>query len=153
MNRIFRKRGDTWQELPGRAIDIQAGEDGSVWILGKNNVPYKWNEKKYEWIAVSGQGQKITIHQDGSPIISNKNDEVFIWKNESWAQLPGRAGDIASGNGYLFAVGNSGTPFMWSESDNDWVELSGTAKKIAVGGGNIFLLTDGNEILKGKIPS
>jgi hypothetical protein len=34
---------DMYWQMPGAAIDIGAGADGSVWIVGTDNHPYKWN--------------------------------------------------------------------------------------------------------------
>ena len=33
---IFKREGDNWRCMPGRANDIGIGGDGSVWIIGTN---------------------------------------------------------------------------------------------------------------------
>jgi hypothetical protein len=76
-NEIFKRQGGNWREMPGQAIDIGAGADGSVWIIGDNESIYQWNESAFDWQQVSGSGRRIDVAADGTPWIVNDNNDIF----------------------------------------------------------------------------
>ena len=55
---IFKREGDNWRCMPGRANDIGIGGDGSVWIIGTNICGdggfgiWKWTGK--DWMTFDG---------------------------------------------------------------------------------------------------
>jgi hypothetical protein len=74
---IYQRRGNNWQQMPGTAIDIAAGQD-DVWIVGDNEAIYKWNESAFSWQQVSGSNaRRIAVASDGRPWIINDDNRIF----------------------------------------------------------------------------
>ena len=60
--------------MPGRARDIGAGNDGSVWIIGTNKTPggygiYRWNGSS--WGTVPGGAVAVAVDQGGNGWVVN----------------------------------------------------------------------------------
>lgn len=145
-NEVFRLRGQNWQQLPGRAKDIGAGADGSVWIIGQNGSPYKWNESGYAWEQVSGTAAKISVLADGTPVVVNAKEEVYRLRGQNWQQLPGRAKDIAAGaDGSIWIIGENDSPYRWNDDGYAWEQKQGKGVQLAVAGPGIPLLVNASE--------
>lgn len=143
---VFRLRGQNWQQLPGRAKDIGAGADGSIWIIGTNDSPYKWNENGYAWEQAGGTVVRISVLPDGVPVILNAKEEVYRLRGQNWQQLPGRAKDIAAGaDGSIWIIGENGSPYRWNESGYAWEQKQGTGVQLAIAGPGIPWLVNVKE--------
>ena len=76
--------GSAWEQLPGFGTDISIGADGSVFLLGKKNVPgghevYEWNGSG--WTKLEGAtGVKITIDPSGNPWLVDSNNYIRRYK-------------------------------------------------------------------------
>lgn len=147
---VFRLRGQNWQQLPGRAKDIGAGADGSIWIIGTNDSPYRWDENGYAWVQQSGTGVRISVLPDGTPVILNAKEEVFRLRGQNWQQLPGRAKDIAAGSdGSIWIIGENGSPYRWNEDGYAWEQKQGTGVQLAIAGPGIpWLVNAGQEVFR-----
>ena len=147
---IFRRRGQNWQQLPGRAKDIGAGADGSIWIIGTNDSPYKWNENGYAWEQAGGTGTRITVLPDGIPVIKNAKEEVFRLRGQNWQHLPGRATDVAAGaDGSIWIIGENESPYRWNDDAYAWEQKQGHGVQIAIAGPGIpWLVNAGEEIFR-----
>ncbi len=141
--RIFRMKGEGWQELPGEAKDIGVGVDGSVWVMGnsegsKDGTCFKWDEKEWKWIKLTGAGVIIEVDPNGVAYIVNKKGGIFRKKGTTWQQLPGEAQDIGIGvDGSIYVVapseeGKSGSIYKWEEKDWKWNKITGSGIKITV---------------------
>lgn len=143
-NEVFRLRGQNWQKLPGRAKDIGAGADGSIWIIGQNGSTYSWNEDGYAWEQAGGTAEKISVLPDGTPVVVNAKEEVFRLRGQNWQQLPGRATDIAAGaDGSIWIIGENGSPYRWNDAGYAWEQKQGKGVMLAVAGPGIPLLVNG----------
>ena len=74
---IYRRVNDAWQLLPGRAKDIDIGDDGSVWIVGTNEVTggygiYQWNGSN--WDVKDGGAVRIAVDENGNPWVVNNGE-------------------------------------------------------------------------------
>lgn len=63
---IYRLRGQTWQNMPGKATSIAAG-GGTVWCVGDNETVYKWNEDSFTWQDFGGKADRIAVTSEGVP--------------------------------------------------------------------------------------
>jgi hypothetical protein len=84
---IFRRVNDHWEQLPRHARDIGIGADGSVWIIGTDQVGFvalgtgqnfdilRWNGS--DWETIDGGGTQITVDDDGVPWLANAAGEIF----------------------------------------------------------------------------
>jgi hypothetical protein len=129
-----------FRQLPGYALDIGGGANGSVWIVGTNAVPggygiYQWTGGA--WAPVSGGAVRIAVGPDGSPWIANSLHQVYRRVGTAWIPYPGSATDIGVGaNGSVWVVGTNAVPggygiYEWTGAR--WVGVPGAAVRIAVG--------------------
>jgi hypothetical protein len=120
---IYRKTAtDLWEVMPGTASDIGIGADGSVYIIGTNDVSptggfdiLKWNG--FGWDTLPNcAGTRIAVMPDGTPWVVNKSHIVYRkTATELWQPVPGvEANDIAISavNGSVSVTGkdNGATP-------------------------------------------
>jgi hypothetical protein len=71
--KVYRLRGQTWQNMPGKAKEIAAG-GGTVWCIGEDDTVYKWNEDSFSWQNFGGDADKIAVAADGTPWVVGKGD-------------------------------------------------------------------------------
>ena len=64
-----------WERLPGEARDIAAGPEGSVWIIGENEAPHRWNESAHRWEPQQGSGRKVAVDSAGTVVRPDGFDE------------------------------------------------------------------------------
>jgi murein DD-endopeptidase MepM/ murein hydrolase activator NlpD len=86
-NEIFNWNGG-WQGVGGRAKDISAGADGSLWVIGDNPVAggygiYKWAGST--WEPVAGGATKIAVNPQGKPWLVNNIGDSPTNLNNAWA--------------------------------------------------------------------
>ena len=78
---IMRWTNNTWQLMPGRAIDIGIGANGSVWVIGTDTNAagdgnlYQLNGTN--WERFEGTGTNIAVDQNGFPWVVNSSGVVF----------------------------------------------------------------------------
>jgi hypothetical protein len=136
--RIFNRRGNAWRELPGRAIDIGAGANGDVWVIGVDNAAggggvYRWNGT--DWTRVDGNAVRIAVGPDGTPWVVNSEGRIYRRQGSTWTELPGRAKDIAvAAGGTAWVIGTEEVPGgnsiqYWNGAA--WVRVEGGAVRIA----------------------
>lgn len=96
--------GNQWRQLPGRAVDIGVGGDGSIWITGPVLIGTagdfggpisRFNGDQF--VPIAGAGNRISVYHDGSPIISNTHGDIYWWVVDHWEQLAGTAIDVGAG--------------------------------------------------------
>ena len=125
---------------PGLGVDVGAGSNGSVWIVGTNPVPggygiYRWSGSG--WTAIPGGAVRIAVDPSGNPWVVNSTGHIYHWVGNSWTSYPGLASDIGVGaNGSVWIVGTNPVPggygiYRWSGSG--WAAIPGGAVRIAVG--------------------
>ncbi len=70
-NEIFRQRGRSWERMPGSAQDVEAGADGTVFIIGSNTRLYKWDEEEYQWYEYFDRehNYRIAVTANGRPVV------------------------------------------------------------------------------------
>lgn len=136
---IYRWIDGDWQRLPGNALDIGIGADGSVWVVSSEGV-YLWDDQG--WIDFGGSGSRIDVGPDGRPWVVGFSDQIYTLVDGEWRRLPGSAGDIGVGaDGSVWVV----APADLSSDDFDerrniyrwngaaWDRISGDAIDISVG--------------------
>lgn len=63
---IYRLRGQTWQNMPGKAVAIAAG-GGTVWCIGDGETVHKWDEESFTWQDFGGKADRIAVTSEGVP--------------------------------------------------------------------------------------
>jgi hypothetical protein len=129
-----------FRQLPGYALDIGGGANGSVWIVGTNAVPgghgiYEWTGAA--WAPVSGGASRIAVGPDGSPWVTNSLHQIFRREGSAWIPYPGSALDVGVGaNGSVWVIGTNPVPggygiYEWT--GRAWAAVPGGGVRISVG--------------------
>lgn len=122
-----------WLRLPGEAIDIGVGANGSAWVVGSDERDggfgiYRWTGSL--WTRVAGAAVRIDVDPAGNPWIVNDRHEIYRYRDGIWQHLPGEARDIGIGaNGAVWVVSGGGV-FRWNGIS--WDRTSGSATRIDV---------------------
>jgi hypothetical protein len=129
--------------VPGRAKDIGAGSDGSVWVIGTDAVGaardfgvHRWTGRT--WETIDGGGVRIAVDPDGRPWVVNSAGQIFQRIGTQWTLQPGLATDIGIGaDGSVWVIGTNPVGaghdfgvFRWNGSS--WNPVDGGGVRIAV---------------------
>lgn len=133
-----------WQTLPGSAIDLAIGADGSLWVIGTEMHEFgadvfKWDAANWTWEkSAGGTGIRIAVDPQGIPWVVNNKGLIFRKRGKGWQQMPGSARDIGIGaNGAVWVVGTDeqdvgGFVYLWDEANWKWDKSNGVGVRIAV---------------------
>lgn len=157
-----------WANMPGAALDIGAGGDGSVWIVGTDNNVYRLNAQKNGWEQMPGNSvTRIDVDSDGNPWAVNAGGDIFRWdpphtvmafpesprENPSddigyWLRKQGETGTfggIAPNSRRMFLPGA-----LVAEKKlipGSWKQVPGKAKDIGCGNdGSVFIVDMSNNV-------
>ena len=130
-----------WQRMPGLALDIGIGADGSVWVAYYEGV-YRWNG--FSWDNYGGSGSRIDVGPDGTPWVVGFSDRIYTLVGGDWVQLPGEAGDIGVGaDGSVWVIGTPDEDYfnfdgfepqgIYRWNGFDWDKVQGNGLDISVG--------------------
>jgi len=140
---IWRRIGGVsgvWQQLGGCAIDIAAGGDGALWVVGYGTSNTIWYWTGSGWAQIDGAAAHLAAGPDGT--LYGTAADGSIWEridgiSDSWQQMGGCAVDIGVGGllGYLRVLGCGTVPggygiYDWGGSG--WFAIDGGAVDIAV---------------------
>lgn len=122
-----------WEQLPGAALDIGVGADGT-WITGTDQGIYNWDEKARTWNRVSGAAVRVSVGVDNQPWVVNSGKGIYKYLgNNQWTQLPGAALDIGVGaDGTVCIVGTDNAVYYYLPATNGWNNIGGKAIRVAV---------------------
>lgn len=159
---VYRRTATAWQKLSGKGMDIAAGADGSVWLIGwpgspaevpvANSAIYRWTGSA--WVEVGGAARRIAVDATGSAWIVTGTGDVFRRSGETWAKLPGRGSDIACGpegsvwlTGYVAGGLNNRPVYRWNGTT--WEITIGEAYRLAVAPDGLpWVVTSGGDIFR-----
>jgi hypothetical protein len=151
IDQIWRLLSNGWQQLPGAAIDISSGADGSLFVIGTDNVPggggvYEFNFTTGQWRFDNGAGERIAVGPDGQPWVVNSAQQIWRHTAGGWQHLPGLAHDIGIGaNGAAWIVGTNpeiGGFGIWRWNGSGWSPVEGGGTQIAVGADGLPWITN-----------
>lgn len=138
-DKIYRRVNGDWQRLPGEALDVGIGADGSVWVASYEGI-YRWDGQR--WIDFGGSGSRIDVGPNGRPWVVGFSEEIYTLIEGRWQRLPGSAGDIGVGaNGSVWVVAPGESQFddpderrdIYRWNGNTWDRVSGDGYDISVG--------------------
>jgi len=143
-----------WENLPGHAQAIAVGGDSTdiLWVIGRDNSAYKWNEDSFTWQTFGGGAQDITVTDEGIPWVIN-NGQIYRLRGQVWQNMPGRARDISAGGGTIWVIGESGAAYKWNEDSFTWQDFGGNATSITVDSNGIPWVVNNKQIyrLRGQV--
>lgn len=147
-NKCFRQSGEKWKQLSGAAVDIGAGADGSVFVVGLKQVPnggaiYRWQYKSATFVQISDLhgGVRVDVDPKGNPWIVDNKNALYAWdaSKQQFILQSQLANDVAVGpDGSVWIVSNTATGPGWLlryiNNKGDWQDASGTAAiRVAIG--------------------
>lgn len=135
-----------WRQMPGQALDIEIGADGSVWISrfrpGQSGVVARWNGSG--WIDHPGvtpafptgfygsPGWGLAVSPTGEPWVVTGERQIWRLVGGAWQRLPGEALSVDVGDSTVWAVGADYRLLRWN--GNGWTVVD------VPGGGGVGLI-------------
>ena len=132
---IFRRSGDTWEQIPGEAKRIAVGSRDHVAVVNSANNIFRWTGQG--WERLPGAAHDIGMAPDGSLWVIGTDPRaggfgIYRWQDNMWVNVPGGAVKVDVGPGNQALVTNDeGKIYRWSGAH--WVEMPGLATDVAVG--------------------
>jgi M6 family metalloprotease-like protein len=161
LNEIWRFSAGSWRKLPGSAIDIDAGGNGDVFMLGTDNpapgqgTVHKWNGSN--WTRIGGYGERITVDGSGNVWLVNGSDSIWRRTGTTWEKLPGLGTSIDANGSKVWLVGVGGAPagngelYEWNGSG--WRKEGGYGHTITVApDGKPAVINSSDRIWSGFFP-
>jgi Tectonin domain len=147
---MFRRVNNAWVSVPGQALDIGIGADGTVYHVGLSNTLYKWNGSGWSNSFGSGAAQ-VAVDPQGNAWTVDTNGVIAKYNGTVKTILPGAAKDIAiSANGIVFVVGTDNA--VYTLTAGNWVNISGNNGAVRIGAdaqGFAWIVTNTNVIGRG----
>jgi tectonin-like protein len=123
-----------WTKVRGVAQDISVGANGETFVVGVDNVVWRWRREGSGWSRRSGKIQRIAVDPKGSHWGINEDGQTYRMSGLWWRQLDDRAQDIAIGaDGTVIKTNQDDTLARWDKFSGRWRPLVGTGQRIAVG--------------------
>ncbi len=147
-----------WEWLPGEALDIGIGADGTAWAVGTNSYGYDYGLyvwDGHEWYETDGSAIRVDVDALGRPWVVNDYHE--IWRKErngDWVRLPGEAHDIGVGaDGSVWVVGvaerRGGYELYKLSGRGGWIRVEGSGVRIDVDReGRPWVINEDDEIYR-----
>lgn len=139
--RVFFYNGLWWEERGDIiANDIAVGgKNGEVFILTRAGSLARWQEKgdSGTWQNLGGDDlRRIAVDDTGRPWIIQQSGAIVRFENEAFAELPGRARDIAvSPEGVAFIAAADGSVARWNTESDNWDMLPGITGAAVIAAG------------------
>lgn len=121
-----------WQCIPGSAVDVAVGPDGSTWITGSDESIYRWTGAGFS--KVPGQGRRIAVGSSDRVWIVGSTGRLFRRDGQvlTEIQTPDGAQDVAVGpGGAVWITGNGCGIFRFTGAGFTQIEGAGT--RITIG--------------------
>ena len=127
---IFRWDGQGWVQVPGAAVRISAGPDGSPFVVNSGGGIYRWVNGGFQ--QMPGLALDIGVGADGSAWIIGSNQGIYRWNGQGWSQVPGAAIRISVGpDGSPWVVNAGGGIYRWA--NGRFQQVPGQGRDIGVG--------------------
>jgi len=144
-------KGNKWKHIPGTALDIGAGANGSVWHIDVNQHIYNWTGRN--WRKVNGAAKRIDVGPQGHAWVINRSNIIFRWNGKGWDKKPGAAHDIGVGaDGTVWVIGTNkeaGGFGIYRYNGTGWEKIPGSAVRIDVDPkGNAWVINKTNVIYR-----
>jgi hypothetical protein len=125
----------SWQQLPGSAIQAAAASDGSIYVLSDQPAgadKYIWHYSGGTWTNLTGMAAQIAVAPNGTLYAVNAGGGVYSY-NGSWTALGGGATAVttASDNSvYVIEPGSGADGTIWHDVAGTWTQVHGTGTVI-----------------------
>ena len=144
-------KGHKWKQTPGRALDIGAGANGSVWVIGTDKRLYSWTGNN--WRQMPGTGLRIDMDPQGRAWYVGTDNSIYRGDGKTITHIGGGAHDIGVGaDGSVWVIGTNkeaGGYGIYRHNGAGWTKIPGSAVKIDVDPkGNAWVINKNNVIYR-----
>jgi hypothetical protein len=103
---IFKTNETTkkWVKMPGKAMNLSTGRDGSCWCVNANCEVYRWVSNDFlgydgHWEQMPGSLRQISVYNNTTVIGTNTNDDIWYWDQSitNWKQFAGSLRHVSVG--------------------------------------------------------
>jgi len=125
--------GANWKKMSGKAYDISASANGSVWVAGIDRFPYKWNGKSWTKVA-NAKISHIALAPDGKVWGRSMDGKAIVWDGKSWnaKSKANFVSDIGVGaDGTVWVAGRDMSPYKLTKKG--WQRFPGGIERLSVG--------------------
>ena len=119
---LFRREGNAWHSVDGRAVIVAVGGRDNIWCVNKDGEVFEWDSQGSKWRKDSGaSGAKtISVGADGTVWYGKTDGTLFCREGTAWHSVDGRATVVAvGGKGNVWCVNNDGDAFQLT-TQNTW---------------------------------
>jgi len=177
---ILHLTGTASERIAGEAMDIAAGANGAVWIVGLDQsisrgvaasapapktpvanrgrpTPAPAPAQQYRWEKISGAAIRIAIDPAGNPWAVTSAGQVYHYSGNNWTIFPVSARDIAVGaDGVVYVVSTAaaqgGFKVLRSQGAS-WVDDGIAAESIAAGAAGVVYAANSGNLLAERVPN
>jgi len=122
-----------WTKVRGSAQDIDISANGEVFVVGEDNIVWRWRREGSGWSRRSGNIQRIAVDSKGSHWGVTEDGRIYRMSGLWWRQVDGLAQDIAiGGDGTIIKINQDDTLSRWDKFSGRWKPIPGSGKRIAV---------------------
>jgi hypothetical protein len=92
---------DSWENIPGRAVQISVANKNNMWCVNSNDDIFKWTGSN--WTQIPGKLTRVAVSSKNRVAGVNRKGEIFVYSNEksSWKLVPGWASNISISETYI----------------------------------------------------
>jgi hypothetical protein len=153
---IYRQVSGGWQQVPGQAMDIAIGSDGSIWMIATNETLGGFGIYYFTgsgWQPIDGGGTRIAAGPNGNLWVVNSWGAIYERTASTWRLRPGAGLDVAFDAGAVpMVVGTDricGGYGLWTWKGNSWSSLTGAGIGVSVGpGGKSWVVNESQTIYR-----
>ncbi|MFC1744740.1 tectonin domain-containing protein [Candidatus Riflebacteria bacterium] len=109
---IFRRKGGTWEKIPGSGMKIAVDRSGMAWMV--NNVGRIHRYTSRGWQLLPGHGLDIGAGPNGKVWLKGLDKTLFSWNGKNWIRKNGTANHIT--------VDERGLPWVIGQRNGIWTK-------------------------------
>ena len=110
-----------WQRITGAAIDM-----GNGWLVGTNNLVYRYVGGKNSWKAMNFPGKAYRIGSNTTePLVVDLEKNLWRFESNKWKKLNVKA--IDAGDNWILSPDEE----IFRLNHNRWVKVSGRAMRVS----------------------
>jgi len=139
---FHRVKGGGWQKMPGAAVNISVGHDGTCWCL--NSAQQIWRWQGNNWVSVPGAAVSVGVGSAQDVWVTNAGQEIFHCPgNGQWTKIDGAATHISCGkDGTALCINAQQNIFKRNGPHGRWEQLPGAAVQGDVYDNNTFAVVN-----------
>ena len=123
-------------EMPGGALQLSVGADGTVWGLNTNGEIYSYDSQTNDWTSGSRTLSQIAVGSSGAIWGLNAAGDVYQFNSTSrtWDLVSGNLSQIAVGSdGAVWGLNSAGFIYTFNSQTQSFNQIPGVLSQIAVG--------------------